>query len=477
MSKERIFKKTKIIATIGPASSSIEVLKELYLHGANVFRINFSHGSHESHQKVIENIKKINLELNSSIGIIADLQGPKLRLGEIENNHAELKRGDIVEFTIEPCIGTSKKMYISYAELINDVKVGELILIDDGKLHLEIIENNGINSIKARVINEGVVSSNKGFNLPFTNLSASSLTEKDKRDIDFIVTQNVDWLAISFVRDETIINEVKTLLKEKGSNLKIISKIEKPQAIMNIDSIIKCSDALMIARGDLGVEIPFEDIPIVQKKIVKKCLEYAKPVIIATQVMESMITSPMPTRAEITDCANAVLDGADAIMVSGETSVGNYPVKVVETIDKIIRRTEEESEVYFRNSKPTKDSPTYLSDTTCFNAVKLSEDIQAKAINGMTYSGYTAFLLASFRPKADIHIFTNNRSIINSLSLIWGVQAYYYDSYESTDDTISDIIDILLKKNKIKKGEYIINTASMPIKDRGRTNMIKLSVA
>lgn len=477
MKEDRIFKKTKIIATIGPASASMEVLKELYLSGANVFRINFSHGTHNSHQKVIENIKKINLELNSSIGIIADLQGPKLRVGEIENNCVNLKIGEFVEFTTEDCIGTSKKIFVSYVDLVKDVKVGELILIDDGKIHLEITEILGEKSIKAKVLNGGIISSNKGFNLPHTNLTASSLSEKDINDIEFIVTQNIDWLAISFVRDEKIILEVKEILKKKGSTLKIISKIEKPQAIINIDSIINCSDALMIARGDLGVEIPFEEIPIVQKRIVKKCLNAAKPVIIATQVMESMINSPMPTRAEITDCANAVLDGADAIMLSGETSVGEFPVKVVETIDKIIRRTEEEAEVYFRNSKPTKDSTTYLSDTTCFNAVKLSEDIGAKAINGMTYSGYTAFLLASFRPKADIHIFTNNRSIINSLSLIWGVQAYYYDSYESTDDTISDIIDILLKKNKIKKGDYIVNTASMPIKEKGRTNMIKLSIA
>lgn len=471
------FRKTKIIATIGPASSSPEVLKELYQKGANVFRVNFSHGSYESHKKIIDTIAQINLELNASIGIIADLQGPKLRIGEVENNRILLKRGEIIEVTTQPCISTAQKLYVSYDKLIEDVNPGEVILIDDGKVHLEIVEKADNDTLNARVTNGGVLSSNKGFNLPMTNLSASSLTEKDKSDIDFIVSQKVDWIAISFVRDETIIQEVKALLKEKGSTLKIISKIEKPQAILNIDSIIKNSDALMIARGDLGVEIPFEEMPIVQKRIVKKCLISAKPVIIATQVMESMINSPMPTRAEITDCANAVLDGADAIMLSGETSVGDFPVKVVETIDKIIRRTEKEAEVYFRNVKPGKDSKTYLSDTICYNAVKLSEDIQAKAINGMTHSGYTAFLLASFRPQADIHIFTNNRSIINSLSLIWGVQAYFYDSYESTDETISDIIDILLMKKKIKKGDHIINTASMPLKDRGRTNMIKISVA
>lgn len=472
-----VFRKTKIIATIGPASSSPEILKELYLKGANVFRVNFSHGSYESHKKIIDSIAQINLEINASIGIIADLQGPKLRIGEVENNRILLKRGEIIEVTTQPCISTAQKLYVSYKQLIDDVNPGEVILIDDGKVHLEIVEIIDTNTLKAKVTNGGILSSNKGFNLPMTNLSASSLTEKDKNDIDFIVKQKVDWLAISFVRDEKIIQEVKAILKAKGSTLKVISKIEKPQAIVNIDSIIKNSDALMIARGDLGVEIPFEEIPIVQKRIVKKCLISAKPVIIATQIMESMINSPMPTRAEITDCANAVLDGADAIMLSGETSVGDFPVKVVETIDKIIRRTEKEAEVYFRNDKPGKDSKTYLSDTICYNAVKLSEDIQAQAINGMTHSGYTAFLLASFRPHADIHIFTNNRSIINSLSLIWGVQAYFYDSYESTDETISDIIDILLMKKRIQKGDHIVNTASMPLKDRGRTNMIKISIA
>ncbi len=473
--KKKIFRKTKIVATIGPATNKYETLIKLYEKGANVFRLNFSHGTHEDHEQVIKLTQKLNKEMNANIGIMADLQGPKLRIGKIQDNKIELKKNDVVTFTTKSCIGTKARIAVAYRRLPQDVKKGEIILIDDGKIELKILSTNKKDEIKAKVIYGGILSSNKGFNLPETQISASSLTKKDRLDLNFILTQPIDWIALSFVRDVKIVNLLRKKIRESGSTARIISKIEKPQAIKNIDAIIDHSDAIMVARGDLGVEIPFENIPIIQKEIVKKCVEHAKPVIIATQVMESMIDSPRPSRAEITDCANAVLDGADAIMLSGETSIGKYPIEVIKTIDKIVRRTEEETDVYYRNKRPQKNSPTFLSDAICFNACKIAEDVNASVINGMTYSGYTARMIASFRPEADIHIFTSNPKIINTLSLFWGVQVHFYDKFVSTDETILDVINILKSKKKIKNGEVMINTGSMPIKDRGRTNMIKIS--
>ncbi len=468
-------RKTKIVATIGPASSSYEKLEELFLSGVDVFRINFSHGRHEDHQLVIDRIVKLNETHQSNAGILADLQGPKLRTGLMQNNAIELVEGKSIKVTSDEVIGTKDIFSVTYEQLAKDLQVGEFILIDDGKLELQVEEILSEKTIQCKIISGGILSSKKGFNLPNTVITLPSLTEKDHEDLDFILKQPVNWVGLSFVRTAKDITDLRNIIDGQQSGIKIIAKIEKPEAVKNIDSIIKATDAVMIARGDLGVEVAMEEMPLIQKKIIKKCIQASKPVIIATQVMESMMDMTRPSRAEITDVANGVLDGADAIMLSGETSVGKYPARVVQTIAKIIRRTEHEDEIYEKNLLPDKHSRTFLSDAICFNACKMAADVQAKAINGMTYSGYTAFMLASYRPKADIHIFTSNRLLINTLSLVWGVDVFFYDSFVSTDESIEDIIHMLKDKKLVVAGDIIVSTASMPIKNKGRSNMIKIS--
>jgi len=448
---------------------------ELYTSGVNVFRLNFSHGRHEDHQGVIERIVQLNREHRAHVSILADLQGPKLRTGLMQNNGIELIEGNTILVTSEEVIGTRELISVTYEHLSTDIKVGEFILIDDGKIELQATRIVDAKTIECTIISGGTLSSKKGFNLPNTKISLPSLTEKDRQDLDFILTQPVNWIALSFVRTANEIEELKSIIQQHNSPVKVVAKIEKPEAVENIDSIIRATDAVMIARGDLGVEVAMEEMPLIQKNIILKCLEYAKPVIIATQVMESMIDMSRPTRAEITDVANGVLDGADAIMLSGETSVGKNPARVVQTIDRIIRRTEQEDEIYHKHQLPQKDSKTFLSDAICFNACKIAADVQARAINGMTYSGYTAFMLASNRPKADIHIFTSNQSLLNTLGLVWGVDVYFYDKFVSTDESIDDIIAILKNDNSVETGDVVVSTASMPIKGRGRTNMVKIS--
>ena len=468
-------RKTKLIATVGPACNTYEKLVELYQAGINVFRLNFSHGTHAQHRDVIEHITRLNQEHDAHVGILADLQGPKMRVGIVQNNAVRLEEGKRIRVTNEEVIGNPDIICVTYDYLAQDLKPGEMILIDDGKIELRVLKAISDKMIECEVVSGGILSSKKGFNLPNTHISIPSLTEKDRQDLAFILTQPVNWLALSFVRNAKEINELKNIIDEHDSPVKVISKIEKPEAVENIQSIIKASDAVMIARGDLGVEVPMEEMPLIQKHIIQTCLELSKPVIIATQVMESMIDMPRPTRAEITDVANGVLDGADAIMLSGETSVGKHPAKVVQTIDRIIRRTEQENRIYYKTNLPNKKSKTFLSDAICYNASSMAEDVQAKAINGMTFSGYTAFMLASYRPKADIYIFTANPNLINQLSLVWGVEAFFYDSFESTDESIVDVIEILRNNGRILPGDIVINTASMPLKGRGRTNMIKIS--
>ncbi len=468
-------RKTKIVATIGPASYSYEKLVELYKSGVNVFRLNFSHGRHDDHEQVIRHIVRLNEAFHAHVSILADLQGPKLRTGLMQNNAIELIEGNSINVTCEEVIGTKELISVTYEHLSTDLKIGESILIDDGKLELQVAEILDSKTVRCIIISGGILSSKKGFNLPNTKISLPSLTEKDRIDLAFILKQPVNWIALSFVRTAKEINELKDIIQEHKSSLKVVAKIEKPEAVANIDSIIKATDAVMVARGDLGVEVAMEEMPLIQKNIIEKSIQNAKPVIIATQVMESMIDMSRPTRAEITDVANGVLDGADAIMLSGETSVGKNPAKVVQTIDKIIRRTEQEDEIYHKHLLPDKSSKTFLSDAICFNACTIASEVGAKAINGMTYSGYTAFMLACNRPKADIHIFTSNKNLLNTLGLVWGVDVFYYNKFVSTDESIDDIIDILKKEDLVDIDDIIVSTASMPIMGRGRTNMLKIS--
>lgn len=468
--------KTKIVATVGPACSSKEKLKELIKAGVDIFRLNFSHGTHEDHLKVIERITALNEEHDLPIGILCDLQGPKIRVGKIKNDKLELKQGDILTFVSEKCEGTREKIYMSYTQFAQDVKVGEKVLVDDGKLVLEVKETNSKDTVKLEVLYGNNIGSNKGVNLPDTAISQPSLTEKDKRDLAFILTQPANWIALSFVRHAKDIVELKALIARKGHYAKVIAKVEKPEAIKNIKEIIKVSDAIMVARGDLGVEVPMEKLPALQKDIIRRCIQQAKPVIVATQMMESMIESPSPSRAEISDVANAVLDGADAVMLSGETSIGKHPKLVVEAMNKIIYEAEQHYELLNKRPKPQKNSPTFHSDTICITASKMAEDIKAKAYMGITISGYTAFRVSSYRPKTNIYMFSSVRPMLGTMNLIWGVKAFFYDKFNSTDKTIEDLIDILKSKKLLNEGDVVVNTASMPIQKRFMTNTVKITI-
>jgi pyruvate kinase len=471
------FTRTKIVATIGPASANKEVLKEMIKEGVNVCRMNFSHGSYDDHAQVIKNLKEINKDLWVHTAILCDLQGPKLRIGEMENNGVELPAGTELYFTTEKCIGNKERVYITYPQFPQDVRPGEIILLDDGKLMMRVISSNGNNEVKAHVVQGGILSSKKGVNLPNTKISLPCLTDKDKQDLEFALENNVEWIGLSFVRSASDIIELKHIIASKGKKAKVIAKIEKPEALDDIDNIIKEADGLMVARGDLGVEIPMQEVPLIQKMLIKKCLAASKPIIVATQMMESMITNITPTRAEVNDVANSIMDGADAVMLSGETSVGKHPVKVIETVKKIIQNVESYEGIYNHDQMPENDirSERFITDSICYNACRLSQRVNAQAIVTMTHSGYTAFKVSSFRPKANIFVFTANHSILNMLSLLWGVRGFYYDKKVSTDHTIADIKYILRKEGMVADGDLMINIASMPIDENGKSNMLKLS--
>lgn len=477
----KTFSRTKIIATVGPACSSSEGIGKLIEAGVNVFRLNFSHGEHIQKAEVIQRIREYNDTYNHNVGILADLQGPKIRLGKIESEHFEVKEGDEFTITTDEIIGSSERVSITYDHFPADVKAGDKLLVDDGKMELTVLKSDGKKEVRVQATLDGVISSSKGVNLPDTAISLPSLTEKDKKDLAFALEQGVDWIALSFVRSEQDIiglrEHINTLSKEKQDykQVKIVAKIEKPQAVENIDAIMQQTDAIMIARGDLGVEMRMQDVPLIQKHIVKKCLLAAKPVIIATQMMESMIDNPKPTRAEVTDVANAIIDGADAVMLSGETAVGKYPVIVVESMKKIIVRVEEEDSIYFKRHLADETSPTFLSDAVCYTACNLAEAVNANGIIGMTRSGYTAYMCSSCRPKAYVYVFTDNRRLLSRLSLVWGVNGFFYDRRVSTDDTIASVQQYLVDNGFLSDGDVVVNMASMPIRQQGRTNTVKVT--
>ncbi len=474
---QHVAHRTKIVATVGPACDTYEKLLDLVKAGVNVFRLNFSHGNHEDKLAIIEHIRNINSTQPYNIAILADLQGPKLRVGEIENNALDVKEGDVLTFTNQKCIGTLEKIYVSYPNLAGDVTMGNIIMIDDGKLEVKVcgIEKNG--DVKVLVTLGGILSSKKGINLPDTKISLPALTEKDLADLEFIIEQKCDWVALSFVRSVKDIVILRSKLDEKNSKTKIIAKIEKPEALVNIRDIILESDGIMVARGDLGVELPVEKIPLIQKELIRKCIHRAKPVIVATQMMESMMERVKPNRSEITDVANAVLEGADAVMLSGETAAGKYPVLVVETMRKIIAEVEKKEYRYNRSEdlKPQPHSPSFHSDAICYNACKMADDVDASALIGMTQSGYTAFMLSSYRPSSPLYIFTKEKTLVNQLSLSWGVRAFHYSEEESLDNIVQDQIDILKERGFIKTGDVVVNTGSTPVSMHLPTNLIKLT--
>lgn len=469
-------KKTKIIATIGPASASKETLKEMICEGLDVIRLNFSHGVHDDHKAVIDAVRELDLELGTHTSILADLQGPKLRVGEMENGSVVLVKGTKVRITTQKVIGTSGQIYTNYKEFPADVHPGETVLIDDGKIVLTIIETNKKDEVIAEVVQGGPLSSKKGLNLPNTKVSLPSLSEKDLNDLSFVLHEDLDWVGLSFVRSAEDVRALKKIIAASTKHTKVVAKIEKPEAIDCIDEIIFEADGIMVARGDLGVEIPLERVPLLQKKIITKCLQQSRPVIVATQMMESMIGNLTPTRAEVNDVANAVLDGADAVMLSGETSVGNYPVDAIRVMNRIIGEAETFEGLYYHEEAPEElDESRFVTDSICFSACRLAKRVSASAIITMSFSGYTGFKISSQRPNSNIFVFTGNRKILTQMSLVWGVKAFYYDKMVSTDHTISDIRYFLRKNELITDGQFIIHIASMPIAEQGMTNMIKLS--
>lgn len=469
--------KTKIVATIGPASAKREVLRELLREGVDVCRLNFSHGSHDFYAALIRTIRELNEEMGLYTAILADLQGPKLRIGEMENGGIRLKPGEELVITTDPVKGREGLVSTTYQQFPQDVKKGELVLLDDGKLRLEVTATDGRNRVTTKVLHGGQLTANKGINLPNTKVSLPCLTPKDLQDLAFALEHGVDWVGLSFVRSARDIIELKGLIRSAKSPARVIAKIEKPEALDEIDEIIRESDALMVARGDLGVEIPMERVPLIQKDLIRRCLEQHRPVIVATQMMESMIVNITPTRAEVNDVANAVLDHADAVMLSAETSVGEHPVEVVRAMNRILVEMEKSSMMYNVQQPALEETDRMVSDTICMASVRMSAAIDIKAIVTMTHSGYTAFKISSMRPKAHIFAFTSNRSILNMLNLVWGVRAEYYDKTVSTDHTIADIKHILRKKRYVNEGDLVVNIASMPIEEQGMANMLKLSPA
>jgi pyruvate kinase len=469
-------KKTKIVATLGPACSSKEVIKKMIDAGVNVFRINFSHADYADVKERIDIIRGLNDEFGYNTSILADLQGPKLRVGVMKED-VVVNPGDIITFqTAEDIPGTKDRVYMNYKEFPRDVNPGERILLDDGKLMFEAIETNGTTEVVCKVIQGGPLKSKKGVNLPNTKVSLPALTQKDIKDALFAIEQEVDWIALSFVRTPADLEELQDLIaKHSAYKIPIVAKIEKPEAVENIDKIVAYCDGLMVARGDLGVEIPAHEVPLIQKKLIHRAKTARIPVIVATQMMETMITSLTPTRAEVNDVANSVMDGADAVMLSGETSVGNYPVEVIEKMTQIIEAVEDSPLIIVPQNPPHVRTKRFITKSICYHAAIMANEIKAKAISTLTNSGYTAFQISAWRPSAHILVYTSNKRILTQLSLLWGVNAFFYDKFVSTDDTVGDVNDIAKEKGYVKKGDMLINLAAMPVADKGMVNTLRVS--
>lgn len=469
-------KKTKIVATLGPASNDPETIEKMILEGVNVFRINFSHVNYEDVPVRIETIRKIDKKLQTNTAILADLQGPKLRVGKMEEGTVVVE-GDLVEFSTEkPFTGNAKKAYMNYKNFPKDVAVGERILLDDGKLIFKVTQTDKNTTVVAKVIQGGAFKSKKGVNLPNTNISLPALTEKDIKDANFVLKQDIDWIALSFVRNGKDIEQLRTLIeKNVAHKIPIIAKIEKPEAMDNIDEIVRESDGLMVARGDLGVEIPAAEVPLVQKRLVLLAKKARIPIIIATQMMETMIDSLTATRAEVNDVANSVMDGADAVMLSGETSVGKYPVEVIKTMTSILSSVENSELIKVPHSAPQNRNERFITKSVCYHAATLANDIKAKAICTLTNSGYTAYQISAWRPRAHVLVFSTNKNILNQLSLLWGVKAFYYNSYTSTDNTVEEINQIAKEMKWVEKDDMLVNLMAMPIKEKGMVNTLRVS--
>lgn len=469
------YKKTKIVATLGPATDSKETLIQLAKEGVNVFRINFSHADYDIVKTQVQRIREINAENSFNVAILADLQGPKLRVGVMEDD-VVLEDGDTFTFTTEQCIGTKEKAFMTYQRFPKDVKVGEQIMVDDGKLLFEVLSTNKQDEVVVKVIVGGPLKSKKGVNLPNTAISLPALTEKDKEDAVFALAQEVDWIALSFVRTPEDLRMLRDLIDEHSDyRVPVIAKIEKPEAVANMDALIPYCDGLMVARGDLGVEIPMQDVPLIQKKLVRRAKRARIPVIIATQMMETMIDNSVPTRAEVNDVANSIIDGADAVMLSGETSVGKHPVRVIQKMTEIIKAVENSRMIKVPHEAPHIRTNRFITKSVCHHAALMANDIDAAAISTLTNSGYTAFQISAWRPQSKILAFTSERRILGKLNLLWGVKAFFYDKHLSTDDTVVDINKLSKEKGFVKSGDLMINLTSMPVEAKGMVNTMRVS--
>ncbi len=470
-------KKTKIVATLGPACSTKKVIKDMINAGVNVFRINFSHADYADVKERIDIIRQLNEEFGYTTGILADLQGPKLRVGVMKED-VVVQKGDVITFTTaEDIPGTKERVYMNYKEFPRDVNPGEKILLDDGKLIFQVTKTDKNTEVEAVVLQGGPLKSKKGVNLPNTNVSLPALTKKDIKDAIFAIENKVDWIALSFVRNPRDLEDLQDLIaKHSDHKIPIIAKIEKPEAVENIDKIVAFCDGLMVARGDLGVEVPAEEVPLIQKKLIHRAKTARIPVIVATQMMETMITSLTPTRAEVNDVANSVMDGADAVMLSGETSVGNYPVQVIETMTKIIRSVEDSPLIQVPHNPPHVRTKRFVTKSICYHAANMANEIKAKAISTLTNSGYTAFQISAWRPQAHILVFTSNKNILTQLSLLWGVKSFYYEKYVSTDETVEDVNQFAQDKGFVQKGDMLINLMAMPVAQKGMVNTMRISM-
>ncbi|APQ17196.1 pyruvate kinase [Maribacter hydrothermalis] len=469
-------KKTKIVATLGPATSKKEVLRSMIDAGVDVFRINFSHADYDDVKERVTMIRELNAEMETNTSILADLQGPKLRVGVMAGDVVVSPGDEITFVTGAPFEGSAERVYMNYKEFPRDVKAGERILLDDGKLMFQVVKTNGKDEVLAKVIQGGPLKSKKGVNLPNTNISLPALTKKDIKDAEFAISLEVDWIALSFVRfSQDLIDLQNIINKHSPHKIPIIAKIEKPEAVENIDKIVAYCDGLMVARGDLGVEVPAQEVPLIQKQLVLRAKKARIPVIIATQMMETMITSLTPTRAEVNDVANSVMDGADAVMLSGETSVGNYPVQVIEKMASILESVEGSDLIHVPHDPPHIRTKRYITKSICYHAALMANEIKAKAISTLTNSGYTAFQISAWRPSSHILVFTSNKRILTQLNLLWGVKAFFYDKDVSTDDTIDDVNRIAFNKGYLQVGDMLISLAAMPMKDKGMVNTLRVT--
>ncbi|MBP2070517.1 MAG: pyruvate kinase [Thermoanaerobacterium sp.] len=468
-------RRTKIICTIGPASEKYEILRELIESGLNICRLNFSHGDHEEHGSRIDNIKKIREELQLPIAIMLDTKGPEIRTGKFKGGVAELKEGQTFTITSRDIEGDNTICSVTYKGLPQDVERGSHILIDDGLVSLKVNDVKG-EDIVCTVENSGTIGDHKGVNVPGTKLNLPAITQKDVDDIEFGIKKGIDMIAASFVRKAADVIAIRRLLEDNDAgHILIISKIENREGVENIDEIIKVSDGIMVARGDLGVEIPIEEIPIVQKRIIEKCNKAGKPVVTATQMLDSMIRNPRPTRAEVTDVANAILDGTDAIMLSGETAQGKYPVEAFKTMSKIA----EKIETYINYKENLDKNVDYnismtnaISHATCTTA----RDIGATAIITSTISGYTARMVSKYRPSAPIIAVTPNKDVARRLSIVWGVHPLISQEVNSTDEMIEVSVNTALNEGLIRNGDIVVISAGIPVATTGTTNMLKVHI-